>query len=224
MPLVVAVVAHGLDVLVDDAYAVVEQRDGRVLGVEVVGDGRLGERVTRRVLGDVVDADALGLLGGQRELELDEEHGDHTGRLHVGTAVRLRGDVDDRLVDAHGQVGVLAERVELEQERTLVHRAHLFVERHVGLGGRAARRVPAEEVEVGEDLLELADVRVEELEVDESCCPRRAIVHRLTAAASLVAHLHLERGAQLDVSALLAPEQRAVHLHREPTSRDVVYG
>lgn len=149
--------ARGLDiahVLGHDLDAIVQERDGGVLSAEMLGHGRLHERPgaahTRRVdrvLGDVIDADSFGLVRRQRVLELDEEY------------VRsLVDEVNHRLVDRHGQVGVLAERIEFEQEWTLVYRAHLFVQRGVAFVRAAAthapRRVPAEEVKVGEYLLD----------------------------------------------------------------------
>ena len=134
---------HRLHVLVDDTDSIVQQSNSRVLGAQVVGDDRLNLRIAARVLGDVVDADAFGLLGGQRVLQLDEQHCD--------VAI---DDVNDGLEHAHGQVGVLAERVELEENGTLVYRAHLFVQDDVSFGWRVARRVPAEKVEIAEHLFD----------------------------------------------------------------------
>lgn len=97
------VASHVAHIIAHNFDTIVEKRDGRVLGAQVFANRRLhhvGSRRVARVLGNVIDADAFGLVGGQRVLELDEEN----ARLLVD-------EIDHRLVNRHGQVGVLAERI-----------------------------------------------------------------------------------------------------------------
>ena len=94
--------------------------------------------------GDVVDADAFGLLSGQRVAELDEQHS--------GLAV---DQIDDRLVHRHGQVlGAARERVQLEEHGTLVDLADLLVHVDVRPVRTFARRVPPQKVHLAKHLLD----------------------------------------------------------------------
>ena len=119
--------------------------------------------------------------------------------LELCTLHTLTSDhVYDGLVQADRQIcGVLFTRRQLEEERRLVYVTDLLVDIDVQHGGLVACAVPAEEVHVGEDLLELLLLHLVVLEVD---------YHGLTGG-QLVVQRQLEAVHQLDVSAVLFADE-----------------
>ena len=108
----------------------------------------------------------------------------------------------DRLVQADRQIcGVLFTQRQLKEEWRLIDDADLLVDVDIQHGGLVAGAVPAEDVHVGEDLLEMLLPHLVVLEVDH---------HGLTGG-ELVVQRQLEAVHQLDVSAVLFADEGPKH-------------